>query len=123
MSNKQTLNLNLNYQFPAATNGDRRLSNQETTVSYLEGAVLSAHPQGIEGQQRRIWGRIQRALDYALDQDATEIEIEQAGLDFLKKTMKECKINPSLSKYFVVLEDEVERAAKPPEIETKPEKL
>lgn len=89
------------------------MSSQETTANYLEGAVASAHPQGLEGQQRRIWGRIQRALDRALDSDATEIEIEQAGLDFLKKAMKECKINPAMSKYFVVLEDEVERAAKP----------
>lgn len=110
-----TLKLDLDYQFHAATNGEKRLSNREATVNYLEGAVISAHPQGLEGQQRRIWGRIQRALDRAVDSDANEIEIEQAGLDFLKKAFKECKINPSLSKYFVVLEDEVDRAAKPPE--------
>jgi hypothetical protein len=104
-----TIAIELDYKFPVVTNGNKQLSPQEATANYLEAAVASAHPQGLEGQQRRVWGRIQRTLDAALDSKATDIEIEQAGLEFLKKALKECKIPPSLSKYFIVLEDEIDR--------------
>lgn len=106
------LNINLDYKTPAS-NGQAQLSNRELTANYIDAAVGSSHSQGLEGQMRRIFGRVQRKIDEAIESGKDEIELEKAEQDFLRKSFSECKIPAQLVKYFVVLEEEVERATKP----------
>jgi hypothetical protein len=118
----QAVNLDLDYQQPAVkepvrcphcgnnlTKDERpnQLSNVELSANYIRHAVGSSHPKGIEGQQRRIWGRIDRAIDAAMDNGTATIDIEQAGVDFLKKAFKDCTVEAHIVKYFVVLEEEL----------------
>lgn len=100
----------LDYKAPESKNGELR--GVPLTADYINFAVGSAHPQGLEGQQRRIYGRIQRKLDDAIESSAEEIELENAESDFLRKAFESCKVPAAISKYFVVLEDAIEEATK-----------
>jgi hypothetical protein len=127
MSTKSTVKLNLDLNYNRSEPTDDVLcpycqgnltrhqqppqgTNSELTGEYLRFAVASSHPDGVGGQARRIWGRIDRAIDEALDQKNTSIEIERAGYEFLKKSIDKCKVNSRLVKFFVILEDEIQRA-------------
>ena len=71
-------------------------------------AVSQKYKDGLEGQKRRIFGRIQRKIDDAIDNKKDEIELEQAEKDFLRGVFKdEVKLPPLASKYIMVLEDEI----------------
>lgn len=102
------LKLALDYKMPATVTQ----SPSETTSNYIDGAVSSAHPQGVEGQMRRIYGRLQRKIDKAIEEGFNEVELEAAERDLLRKSFNDCKISAALSKYFVILEDEIERVCK-----------
>lgn len=102
----------LNYNVPESKNGDDVTRGTELTADYINHAVSNAHQQGLEGQQRRIYGRIQRKLDEAIETDAEEIALEQAESDFLRKAFEACKVPSVIAKYFVVLEDAIEEATK-----------
>lgn len=115
---KRTLRVNLDYQLPPvapATNGnepEKRTEGVELTANYIEHAVTSSHQQGLEGQQRRIWSRIQRKLDTAVEEKSEQIELELAESDFLRKAFENCKVPVPIAKYFVILEDAIEEATK-----------
>jgi hypothetical protein len=70
---------------------------------------MDTHAQGIEGQQRRVFARIQRKLDEAIENKTSEIELEEAEKDLLRKSFRDCKVPAQIAKLFVVLEDEVDR--------------
>jgi hypothetical protein len=110
---RATLTINLDYQTPPAAEGDIRKTNSELTENYILHAVNDTHPKGLEGQLRRVFARLQRKLDEAIDSGTDTIELEKAEQDLLRKSFNECKVTPALAKYFVVLEDEIERATKP----------
>lgn len=110
--NDNRLKVKLDYKLPPAKPGESQQGPIETTANYFDAAVSSAHPQGLEGQMRRIYGRIQRKIDAAADESLEFIELEKAEADFLRVAFEKCKIPASFSKYFTVLEDEVERATK-----------
>ena len=101
--------INIDYKQPISKQGELRLSNSEITQNYIQYAVLQTYKDGLEGQLRRILGRIQRKLDEAIENKKDEIELEQAEIDFIKKSFKDIKTPVELSKYFVLLEDEVEK--------------
>lgn len=61
---------------------------------------------------RRIFARVQRKLDDAIESKSDEIELEKAEQDLLKKSFNECKVPAGIAKFFVVLEEEIERATK-----------
>jgi hypothetical protein len=104
------LRIDLPYNRPAPKNGEDRVSDVELTDDYIGYAVNNVHKDGLEGQMRRIYGRIQRKIEEAIKSGAGEIELEQAEKDFLRKAFKDCKVPSGISKFFVVLEDEIERA-------------
>jgi hypothetical protein len=89
-----------------------RRSDEELTVDYIRAAIETVHPR-IDGQLRRTVSRLYRALDAALDTDQKTVEIERAGFDLLRDSLrdKKCEIQTNTAKYFVVFEEEVDRAA------------
>ena len=102
------MQINLDYKRPEPKKGEEQITNSELTVDYINYSVRTFYKDGLDSQWRRIWGRIQRKLDEALDTKVGEVNFEQAELDFLKKAVKEVKVPSELAKYFVVLEDELE---------------
>ena len=102
------MNINLDYKIPDNERGG--FSNAELTRNYLLQAVAAVHPQGIGGQKNRIWGRIQRKVDDAIDEKKDTIDLEKAEIEFLRKDVfsKDPTVHPAASKYFTVLEDEID---------------
>ena len=102
------MRINLEYNQPAPKEGETQLSNQELSEHYISLAVTNVHKEGLEGQERRIYGRIQRKLTDAIEGKVDTIELEEAEKDMLKKSFRTAKFPAFLSKYIVILEDEIE---------------
>jgi hypothetical protein len=87
-------------------------SDAELTENYIAMAVQTKYPQGLKGQLRRVYGRIQRKMDSAIKEGADEIDLEVAEKDFLRKIFQdeELAIPANVSHLFTVLEDEIESA-------------
>ena len=125
MSTQIQLNLDLNYnqpkiqpKVPCPNCGflldEEVKTNLDLSINYIQFAVANAHSGGLGEQQRRIWGRIERKLD-KLEDESSEInllELEQAEVDFLKKSFELAKVPSKLSKYFVVLEEAFQETVK-----------
>lgn len=86
-----------------------KVSDRELTADYINYAVNQKHKEGIEGQLRRVWGRIQRKLDDALEQKLDSIDLEEAEKDFIAAAFKESKFPAGLSKFVIVVEDEISK--------------
>lgn len=134
------LNLNLDYNFAKPKEPlscpkckfefeghPEQPTNVQLTLNYLRAAVAIVHSQGLNGQQRRIWGRIDRSLDSAEESKSTNIEVEKAGIDFLKSVFSSDEdsgkrhaliFDSRFAKYFVILEDEIDRLITQPKHET-----
>lgn len=105
---KYILNLNLDYNRKPEVVA--KVSNGDFTLEMIEQVVHGAYPRGVEGQKRRIFGRLQRKCDDAISENKKEIEIEHAEFDFLYKAItKDDTVIPSpLSRYINILEDHLE---------------
>lgn len=90
--------------------------NQELTANFINFAVSSKYKDGLKsGGQRRLYSRLQRNLDEAIEKNVDEIELEQAQKDFLTDVFaSEIPVSPYEAKYFVVLEDEINSLLKEP---------
>lgn len=104
----KTLKLKLDYSLPA----DNKITASQLTVDYLLNAVNSKHKDGLEGQLRRSFGRIQRKCDEALDKEYDVLELEDSEFDLISDCFEDAKYPAVLAKYINVLEEEVERAKK-----------
>ena len=86
---------------------------KELTLSYLEGGVNLFYKQGLEGQKRRMWGRIQRKIDDVADDDKKNVlELEDTEFDFVWDAFKKAQFSPHISKYVNVLESYLEELDK-----------
>lgn len=86
------------------------ISNQEMTANYINYVVGKKYPEGLKsGSLRRSYARLQRALDDAVENNQDEIELEQSQKDLLKECFKDSACPAGESKYFVVLEDEIDK--------------
>lgn len=101
------MNINLDYKVKVSDPSQPQTSNQELTFDYINYAVNQKHKDGLDGALRRIWGRIQRKFDTAVDGKAESIELEQGEKDFIKKCFDSAKYPPMLAKYVDILEDEI----------------
>lgn len=104
------MNININYDRKSSE--DKEVSNQELTYGYVTYATNTKYKDGLEGQKRRIWGRIQRKFDEAVDKDKSSLELETAEIDFIKDVFKDAKFPPQIAKFVVLLEDEVDALGK-----------
>lgn len=104
------LNLNIDYKVPAKEKVED-FSPVSLTVNYILFAVKQKYPEGLQGQLRRVWGRINRKLDAASEENAvTEIELEASEVDFIKGVFTESvKFPAAASKYVMELEDVISK--------------
>lgn len=104
----KTLKLKLDFKLP-----ETEKTTPETLVcDYIISAVNMKHRDGLEGQLRRIFGRVQRKCDEALDKKYDVLELEDSEFDLISDCFEEAKFPPVLAKYINVLEEEIERAKK-----------
>ncbi len=109
------MKINLDYNFSEVDKKDidgEDLDPREVTYGYIQFAINKKYKEGLEGQKRRIWGRIQRKFDAAIDTKEDEIALEISEIDFIKKAFEECQFLPQMAKYIFILEDEMERVSK-----------
>lgn len=83
-------------------------SNVALTKDYLEAAVTSAFPQ-LQGQKLRIWARVQRKLEDAVEKKSATCEIEDAEADLVKEAFRNLTFMSSRAKYVVYLMDEIDK--------------
>lgn len=85
---------------------------QETTYNLFSLLVASKNPNGVEGQYRRMWGRIQRKFDDCVSRGDMYIELENGEFDLLKEAIRDGKCPAVFSKHIVLLEEAMEAAEK-----------
>ncbi len=105
------LTIDIKYGMDIRSNPDE-FSNQEITFNYIQIAVADKYKQGLEGQKRRIFSRIQNKFDAAIENKEESIELESAEEDFIKDAFRDAKFPPLLARYVVMLEDEVDKLGK-----------
>lgn len=113
-----TLNIKLDYKvhIPKDMGEEERAKMpkpQELTIEYISQAVSQKYDskeggKGMEGQLRRMWGRVQRKFDAAIEADASTVDLETAEIDLIKKSFAEAKFRSLIAKYVQVLEDELD---------------
>lgn len=96
--------LNLNIDYKRTKEDVAQISNIELTISYLHFAVNSFYKE-MQGQMLRTWGRLQRKLDDASEKKSKSIDIEDAEYDLVNKASNEAKFPANLSKFIVVLQE------------------
>lgn len=106
--------LNQQEGFPEVTKDE---SDAGLTLNYVRFAVEQKYEKGLEGQLRRIWGRIERKFEAAIEDKTYEVELEEAEKDFIKNTFAGREYPVKLTKYINIFEDEFidklsEKAAK-----------
>lgn len=84
-------------------------SPQYMTADYIGHAVSQKYPEGLKGQLRRVYGRIQRKLDQAIEDDAASIKLEDGEKDFILDCFKDVKFPFNVAKFVMVLEDEIRK--------------
>lgn len=98
----KNIKLDIDYKL---TGVDKDSDPAEITVGYIQVACNIQNPKGLEGKERRMWSRIQRKLDDALDLKK-EVELEDSEFDFIKELFnKDLRMPAGTSKYVVILED------------------
>lgn len=100
------LNLKLDYKF-AKNEEPNDPSLQALMRNYIQYAAGQSYPQGLEGGKRRIFGRIQRKLDDAIDADSAYIALEEAEKDLVKELWNKTNFPSAEAKYVNVAEEEI----------------
>lgn len=101
--------INLNLDYKREEEAIKHISNSQLSENYINYAVSSSHKDGLEGQMRRMYGRIQRKIDDVVEKDG-KLELEESEYDFIKKSFEQAKFEAPLSKFVNILEDEIEKA-------------
>lgn len=102
------MKVNLNYNL---SEDEKKVakSSQYMTADYIGHAVQQKYPEGLKGQLRRVYGRIQRKLDEAVEKDLSSIKLEEGEKDFILECFKDAKFPANLAKFVMVLEDEIRK--------------
>jgi hypothetical protein len=105
---KNNMKLNLDYKFKYSDEELKKLDEVKAnvTVNYIHIAVSQKYPDGLDGQLRRVWGRIQRKFDDAFISNQYDIVLEEAEKDFIKKAFETCKYPTNVATYVNLFEDE-----------------
>jgi len=98
------MNLNLNLDYKRREEDEKKTSNVALSIDYITYAISSHYKEGVEGQLKRVIGRLQRKLDEAEE----TLELEQAEIDIIKKAFEKVTVPTALVKYWVILEDEID---------------
>lgn len=93
-------------------------SNQDTLLNILSYAVNDTYSKEVNvgngqiqtvstlsGSQGRMWGRIQRKLDFNADNGSMEVYLEIGEIDFLKKAIEDANFPIAWFRWTVLIED------------------
>ena len=101
------MNINLPYK-KAAENME---SNAQTTINIIQGAIATAHKDGFDGTSpyRRMYARLQAKFDNAVEQNSSELTLDETEKDFIIKALRTASLPVAWSLYVVLIEDELEK--------------
>lgn len=105
------MRINLDYKLSDTYKKNANIEcNQDLTVNLINFAVNAKYKDGLKsGSLRRVYARLQRLLDEAIENKSDTIELEQAQKDLLIDVFNfEIPVPVFETKYFVLLEDEIE---------------
>lgn len=99
---------NIDYKFKYSDEELKDLDATKTdvTLNYLASAINSKYKDGLEGQKRRLWGRIQRKFETMEETKVYELELEVAEVDFIKDAFKDAKYPANMAVTVSYFEDE-----------------
>lgn len=86
-------------------------NNLALTQNYIEFAVNQKFPQ-LKGQLLRVYSRIQRKLEAAVEAKQPDLELEAAEVDFIKDAFKDVAFSSGLAKFAVRLIDVIDNLGK-----------
>lgn len=103
------MKLSVEYVQPKPADGSQVESNIEITCNLITHAILKQHPEGLDGNGpvRRMFGRLQRKMDAALDAKENVLDLEQGEIDMIAKALTESKFPTGWSRLVMQLEDAV----------------
>lgn len=106
--------IKLNLSYPTnpeakATQEEIDKARAEISKGYVEYALTAHLKDGANGPQRRIIGRIQRAIEEGIENKTYEMQVEEKELRLLQDAFldEKVKFTASLSQFVVMLEDEI----------------
>lgn len=104
----------INLEYKRKQEAVEKMSDSELTLDYIQFAVKASHPNGLSGTQRRMFGRIQRKFESAIEEGIPSIDLDTSEFDFIKSSFfnEKTLYESTLSKYVNILEDEIERVSK-----------
>lgn len=102
----KTLILDLPYPKDPAPEGKEEQSNIDITKQMIGYGINNTYTKGLQGQLRRIWGRLQRKIDEAVDQGVESIEVTKSELELINKVL-DVSVPWNWAKLWAVLEDHV----------------
>ena len=101
------MKINLNYGIKTEI-GHEAPMPQEVTFDYISSAINQKYQKGLAGAERRLWARVQRKFDTAIEENAETVELEAAEQDFIRIAFNAALYPPHLARLVQVLEDEIE---------------
>lgn len=101
------MKLSVEYKQPKPADGSEPESNIEITTNLIVYAVGKQYPEGLDGNGpvRRMYGRLQRKMDAALEAKENALDLEQGEIDMITKALSEAKFPASWSRLVMQLED------------------
>src|SRR3990167_8247625 len=99
--------MNINIDFLRKEEEVKKTPNPELVLDYISYIIAASHKDGVEGQMKRIVGRIQRKIDEAIESKNYEVNFETAELELLQTCFEKAKIPVHLVKHFNILEDKI----------------
>ena len=119
--------INIDFKLPEKENTEK-ISNQEITWNWIQYACMQKYPStrdqsgqmtgGMGRTTLRIWGRIQRKFDEAIEKNLDSIESEEAEKDLLKKLFggEDIKFPVGSAKIVSMIQDEVDKLTSKTEV-------
>lgn len=103
------MKINFNLGLSEKENPEKQ-SEQEIIYNWVLYAVSKKHEKGLKGQLLRVFGRIQRKFENAIDEQLDSIEFEEVEKDLIKKSFSDEVAFPTYaSKIISVLMLEVDK--------------
>lgn len=104
------MRVKLDYKQPPPVVGQpKNPTSQQLTSMYVQYAVRKKYPE-LKGQLMRLWGRLQRKFDEAVDEDLETIELETSEKEFIQKCFSgEVGFPAEIAKFVMILQDEIDQ--------------
>lgn len=106
------LKIDIDYKvksFKDSKQEEKTVAYSDMSYNYVTYAVSKKYQDGLEGQLRRMWGRIQRKFEEAIDTKKGEVNLETNELEFIQKAFNECKFPADVSHYVTLFEEELNK--------------